>query len=570
MQTARRLYVYLLSGISLGVLVTGLAMLLGLLFESLGLGPSGDPLFDRGEGMRQQLTVAAAITAVGLPLWLAHWTAAERSVRPDRPTAAIERTSDVRGLYFAIAMGALLLVTATALSSLIRESILGATAPADAYGDGIGGDIATLLVAGAAWAYHVWLRSRDWARGPMTGGGAALPRTYLYAAAFIGLWIFLTGFTSLMELAGRAILGEPEVGFAPGESWWAYPLADAVSGIVVGGAVWVGHLLYARGLMRDTGWRGASERPARLRLAYFVVASVATAAASLYLAGDAARNAIEALLGVSEASGSQMAGLIALPLLSSAAFGLTSFLHARAMEAEAAELGDEERVETVDRLRLYPLALVGLAFGAFGLAWLLGIVVDLVLPGGRLLSGGDAYRSELARFVPLTLLGLGLWFVRWREVGVRWTVDPSGEAASTVRRAALLLVLAVGLLAGVASLGYILYRLFGALFGVTSAGDPSTELSRAIGAVVVAAGVAAYHGILLRRDGTVRAGAEPPEVAGPGERVTVALVVRGPAGVDDGEVREAVRRALPAGYELAEEAAPAIGRAEVDPDVAGA
>lgn len=569
MQTARRLYVYLLSGISLGVLLTGLTMLLGLLLESLGLGPSGEALFDRGEGNRQQLTVAAAITAVGLPLWLAHWTAAERSVRVDRPTAAAERTSDVRGLYFAIAMGALLLVTAMALSSLIRESILGATGSAIDYGSGIGGDLAALLVAGAAWAYHVWMRSRDWARGPMTGGGAALPRTYLYVAAFIGLWVFLTGFTSLMELAGRAILGEPDLGYAPGESWWAYPLADAVSGIVVGGATWVGHLLYARGLMRDAGWRGASERPARLRLAYFVVAIVATAGASLFLTADAARNVLEAVFGISEASGSQLAGLIALPLLSAAAFGVTALLHARAMEAEAGELGDDERVETVDRLRAYPLALVGVAFGAFGLAWVLGLVVDLALPGGPLLSGGESYRAELARFVPLTLLGLGLWLVSWHHVGARWMVDPSGEAASTVRRAALLLVLAVSVLASVASLGYILYRLFGAIFGVSSSGDPSSELSRAIGAVVAAATVAAYHGLLLRRDGALRTAAEPAAVTA-AERATVALLVRGPAGIGVAEVRAAVQHALPAGYELADATVPPVGHAEADPGTVGA
>ena len=39
MQTARRLYVYLLSGISLGALVIGITMLLTVLFEALGLGP---------------------------------------------------------------------------------------------------------------------------------------------------------------------------------------------------------------------------------------------------------------------------------------------------------------------------------------------------------------------------------------------------------------------------------------------------------------------------------------------------------------------------------------------------
>ena len=44
MQTARRLYVYLLSGISLGVLVAGVSMLLTVLLQSVGLSFGGPQL----------------------------------------------------------------------------------------------------------------------------------------------------------------------------------------------------------------------------------------------------------------------------------------------------------------------------------------------------------------------------------------------------------------------------------------------------------------------------------------------------------------------------------------------
>ena len=117
MQTARRLYLYLLSGIGLGVLVSGLSMLLTVLLEQLGLGPRGELGFGGDDPVRQQLTLASALTVVALPVWLLHWRAVERSVAHDRPDAALERTSGVRGLYFAIALGALLLVAATGLAS---------------------------------------------------------------------------------------------------------------------------------------------------------------------------------------------------------------------------------------------------------------------------------------------------------------------------------------------------------------------------------------------------------------------------------------------------------------------
>src|SRR6188472_2921539 len=178
MQTARRLYVYLISGIGMGMLVAGLTMLLSVLFDRLGLA---------GSVLGQQLTLVSALIVVGLPVWLIHWLAAERSVRPDRPDAALERTSDVRGLYFALAMGILLLVAAAGVSGVIQAVADELLDESQFSSSSIGDGLALALAAGAAWAYHLAIRTRDWARGPMTGGGAWLPRTYLYVAMFVGL-----------------------------------------------------------------------------------------------------------------------------------------------------------------------------------------------------------------------------------------------------------------------------------------------------------------------------------------------------------------------------------------------
>jgi len=54
----------------------------------------------------------------------------------------------------------------------------------------------------------------------------------------------------------------------------------------------------------------------------------------------------------------------------------------------------------------------------------------------------------------------------------------------------------------------ILYRLFGTDFGLDAPGEVVAELSTPIGALIVAAAVAAYHGQLLRRDGALRAEAD--------------------------------------------------------------
>ena len=564
MQTARRLYVYLLSGISLGALVIGITMLLTVLFEALGLGPSGDVVFGGEDATRQQLTLASAVIAVSLPVWLIHWLAAERSVRPDRPAASIERTSDVRGLYFALAMGALLLAMATGVAGMV-EAIVLSVAGAETFARSIGGSLALAIVAGAAWGYHVLLRTRDWSRGPMIDAGAWLPRTYLYVAMFAGLFVLLSGVTGFIELLGRLILDEPPA-FTDASSgpWWAFPLASAVTGAVVGGAIWLGHAWYANRLMLDPGWRGASERPARLRLAFFVAVLIATAAGTIYLIGDGLGNALATALGVpdTEATG-QTAGLIIVPILSAIPYGLAWWIHSRWMERETEASGSPERIETGHRLQLYPVSLVGLAFAATATAWLIGILIDVGLGGERLVAG-DAWRREVSQFAPFAVLGIATWIWRWREAISRWAIDPIGEASSTTRWATLLIILAVSIGAGVISIGFILYRLFGSIFGLTLTGDAISELSLPIGVALVAGVVAVYHGGLLRRDQSLRARSEPSPSEPAAAPPRTWLRLTGPPGAEVDSMLAALRQHLSAGYtlEVVDPPAPPAGAAQ--------
>lgn len=555
MQTARRLYVYLLSGIALGVLVAGASMLLTVLLDTLGLRGGGEVIFGGGDATRQQLTLASAMTVVSLPLWLAHWIAAERSVQISRPTAAAERNSDVRGMYFAIAMSALLLATALAARSLIETIVFALAGGTDEFGfRNPAGDLALLVVAGAAWAYHVAIRARDWRAGPLEGPGAYLPRTYLYLATFVSLLVLLFGLTGLVELAGRVILDEPAFGSADA-TWWAYPLAGSVSSVVVGGAAWAGHWIFARRLLADPGWRGASERPARLRLAYYLLAIVVTAAVALsQLAGSVAA-ALRAAFGISEASEpGQIIGLIVLPLVGAAIFGAACWFHRRwlAEEADALAATDPERIRTAGRLEDNGLALVGLAFTAVGVSGLIGVVINAVLTGGHTLSGGELLPTELAANLPMALFGAALWIWTWGAAQRRHALAPTEEATSTSRRAALLIVLAVSVLAGIGGLGVVLYRVFGAAFGLAMQGDAAAELSRPIGVLLVAAAVAIYHLGVLRRDQALRASVEPePSVAvtAPVSQV-VLLRLTAPAGGDVAEVAAVLRAELPPGFVL--------------------
>lgn len=549
MQTARRLYLYLMAAIGLGVMVSGISLLLTTLFEALGLG--GGSVLTGEQALRERLTLATAMTAVSLPVWLIHWLVAERGVRPGRPDADLERSSAVRGLFLAAVLGATLIAMFVSAQTIVESAMLWLAgtsmefrSPASALG--------VLVAAGAAWGYHLRVRRRDWRDGRVVGAGAWLPRAYLYIAVFVGLFVLLSGIVALVQLVGEVLSGGAEPVFGDESAWWSFPLAAAVSSTAVGGATWLGHWWYANRLWADAGERGVTERSARLRFAFYVAVLVAAATAAIAYLGQVGRMLLNMVLGTGDAVGEGVTDLV-VALVAAAIFGVAWTVHAGWMRAAATDPAAPARA---DRLTAYPTALVGLAFGAVAVARLVGVLLDTLAGSGQIVSGVEAGERAVAEFVPYAVIGIAVWLWHWSRMTAAFRAAPVADAASTIRRAALLIALAVAILAGVASLGVILYRLFGTLFGLDVPGDVVAELSTPIGTLIVAAAVAAYHGQLLRRDGVLRTTAEqPPAADGAPAPIAPELAIRltGPIGAD-AETLSAVARSLadhlPEGYEL--------------------
>jgi hypothetical protein len=552
MQTARRLYLYLLAGIGLGVLVSGVSLLLTTLFQSLGLG-SGEVLAG-DQAVRERLTLATAMSAVSLPVWLIHWFVAERSLRPGHPDADVERSSDVRGLYFALVLGGLLIAMFGSATSLIEVTVHSIAGGEASFRDPAG-NLGLLLAAGLAWVYHISIRQRDWRAGPIVEAGAFLPRVYLYLATFAGLFVMLFGVADLLSLLVRLLIGDSEPVFGATEPWWSYALASSVARILVGGATWIGHWWYAGRLVRDASARGASERRSRVRFGFFVAVVVVSAAAVIGYLGQAISGLLDAAFGVLD-GGSRLLPELVAGLVAATLFAVAWRIHAGWLR-EAASGAEGPGVSAGTRLVAYPTAAVGLAFGAVGIARLIGLLLESLFGGDRVFAGGATTLEVLADFLPYAILGVAAWTWQWSTVTRARAERPLEEGASTVRRATLLIVLAVSILAGVAALGVILYRLFGALFGVEIEGEAISDLSTPLGTLAVAAVVAVYHGQLLRADGSARDAAEVAEAADaaatPVPVREVPMILSVPSGADPAAL-EAVRRAmeaqLPDGYRL--------------------
>jgi hypothetical protein len=165
---------------------------------------------------------------------------------------------------------------------------------------------------------------------------------------------------------------------------------------------------------------------------------------------------------------------------------------------------------------------------------------------------------ELARWLPMAVLGLGIWTWQWSRVLERGRRDPHGESNSTIRRAFLYLTLAVSLVVALASAALILYRLVGTVIGANLEGNAVSALSTPLGALVLAGIGLGYHGFLLRGDMALRpveaAAPEPSPVvlagAPTGVRRTLELV--GPEDADLDAALAAARAALPEGVRLEE------------------
>ena len=568
MQTARRLYLYVMSGVTLGILLVGLNTLLTVALHASGIGRGS--LAGGTQADREQLSLAIALIVVGLVVWGIHWLAVERSLRAENPAHDQERGSAVRALYLTIVLTVLLafgVIAGIQLLETISRRIFfesGSVEGGFVFGQDLGGSIATLVVTGMAWAYHAAIRRRDLGGEALSGAAAWLPRVYLYGATLLGLVLTAVNLGTVLSSALAAAAGELPAGEE--FEFRRRVMADAVAGVIGWGVVLIGHWLYATSITRDTGWRGASERSARLRLAYLVAAVAASAIAVIVFGAQALSVSLGLALGVEDLITNEGALLsIGGPFVSMLPWIGAWLLHLRWMREEATAAGDPDRMATVDRLDAYVVSLIGLGAAAGGVAGLLGLLLDSVLGGNR--ADLDFWRADVARWLALGAIGTVLWLWHWTRVQRRSADAPAVEADSTLRRAYLLIVVAASLITTLGTVAYLLYRLVSAILQVDSTDNVASALAMPLAALLVAAATAIYHGLVLRRDQALRAAGgaeEPPPAAAPivEPEVTATevqqparrtLVLSGPPGADLDTTVAAMRAALGPELQLEEE-----------------
>jgi hypothetical protein len=152
----RRVYLYLMAGVSFAALLTGLVGDISVLIRAL-----------TGKGfileLREQLTWFTSVLIAGLPLWIVYWRQIQIAVTQPGSIGLEERRSLVRRiyLYFFIFIATMaVLGSAIYIVSQLVELALGARGRVG-LGTDIGQAVAYLLVAVGVWLYHGRLLRSD-------------------------------------------------------------------------------------------------------------------------------------------------------------------------------------------------------------------------------------------------------------------------------------------------------------------------------------------------------------------------------------------------------------------------
>src|ERR1035437_10356268 len=226
MSSTRRLYLYLITAISLGVMAGGAGQLISLILDlavKSRVNQVGGPTFAAG-----QLSLGLAMLVIGAPLWYFFW----RSVQQRTTGNVVETGSSLRKFYLNLVLVVTSLTAVGTTSTTLGWLLGGATAV-----NFQSGTLAAAIVAFLIWLYHWKLSEKEGHPSPATG---TLRRWYMYLLSAYGLAAFAT---SIVEFINAGFLSVPLFSSALiGAGFWNGSTQMAVANIVIGALVWYFHL----------------------------------------------------------------------------------------------------------------------------------------------------------------------------------------------------------------------------------------------------------------------------------------------------------------------------------------
>jgi hypothetical protein len=480
--STRRIWLYLITLISLGIFAAGVGQLLTLLFD---VTIKGSYLTQVGELAfnRQRLSLGLAMTVIGGPLWFFFWRAVQRRAKGNQEE--IGAASRKLLLNFILVVTALMGITTA--GNFLRWLLAGAPTA-----DFSSGTLASMIIAGIIWFYH-WRVSES--EGHPSSAAKTLRRWYVYTLAGFGLVWLAVG---LVQLLNAAIVNLPVWGstLVRGQ-FWDHTAQMSIAMILLGGVTWYFHWFrMAKGDFDST-----------LRQIYFYLLTISGGAIAALVASTILlfRFFIWAFGGTPASVNPQFQFLgWAVPtiLVGLAIWGY----HRRLVEKEAGRV--QEKRLSAQRVYFYLMSFLGLGTLVAGLSLLFGLLLDLIINASStsLTVTTGWWRNQLALCLALVLIGAPLWLYYWNGILKRVQTGGIEEWRARSRRIFLYVIVGVSIVALAADLVNIIYQL---LSGILQ-GDFGVNVLRSskwsVQTLIVAVPLLWYHWQILRTD--QRRGAE--------------------------------------------------------------
>ncbi|MDD5288153.1 MAG: DUF5671 domain-containing protein [Dehalococcoidales bacterium] len=476
MSITRRVWLYLITLISLGIFAVGAGQLLTLLFDVI---IKGSYLTQVGETSfnQQQLSLGLAMLVIGGPLWFFFWRAVQRRVRGNQG----EIGSTIRKLFLNFILVETAIMGITAAGVFLTWLMAGV--PLAQFSSG---SLATMIMAGIVWYYHWRVSERE---GHPSQVAKTLRRWYVYILSGFGL-VWLT--VGLVRLVDVAVAQLPVWGstLVSGQ-FWDNGAQESIAWILLGSVTWYFHWFrMARGDFDST-----------LRQVYFYLLAISGGAIAALVAATMIlfKFFVWAFSGTAISAGSHLQFLgWAVPTI---LVGITVWgYHHRLAQEEVAVV--QERRLSAQRVYVYLMSFLGLGALVAGMCLLFGVLLDLISSAvsAPIAVTSGWWRNQLGLCIALLLVGVPLWLYYWNGVLKRAESGGITEWRASSRRIFLYAIVGVSIITLAADLVNIVYQLLSGIlkgaFDVTILRNSKWSLQTLIAAALLLW----YHWRILRTD----------------------------------------------------------------------
>jgi hypothetical protein len=478
-KSIRRLYFYLVALISIEVVLWGLVGLLRSIAE------------DTISGGADVLAGALALILVGLPIFLIHWTWAQRASARDEE----ERTATLRAVFFyAVLFATLIPIVQNLLSFIDRLLVQGAgLGVSRAFSlfreQTLADNLIAIVMNGIVAAYFWNILRGEWGTIPDRANFTEVRRLYRYLWMLYGLLMTVLGAQQvlrfLLHIPGD-VLGE--VG--------REVVVNGVALLLVGTPIWV----YSWRLIQDSLVE-PTEMGSILRLVILYLLALGGVITVITTASIVVNAMISWLLGVDWTFRDfmrQISGPISIGL----PLGLVWAYYGYWLQHHIEAVGDRVRQAAMRRLYNYILALIGLIVAFVGVATLFAFLIDMST--GTSLLMNDSTRRTLATSLSSLIVGLPLWLATWRPMQAEALArNEIGDHArrSLIRKFYLYLVLFASVIGGMATAVGLVYELIRVLLGSDAGGGFLSDVLNFIQVLFLFGVVLMYHLNVVRMDG---------------------------------------------------------------------